>query len=170
MYYTVVVNSDLVNCKTFQVEENNMLNITKNKVQNASSQKHLGLVLDEKLNFESHLKETCAKFNKGIGVIKKLQKTLPRQALLSIYKSFIRPHLDYGDIIYDQPNNESFCQKLESYQYDAALAITGAIRGTSQTKIYNELGLESLLFRSISEDYVLFSRLKKQGCLLICST
>ena len=50
-------------------------------VQNASSQKHLGLVLDEKLNFESHLKEKCAKFNKGISVIKKLQNTLPRQAL-----------------------------------------------------------------------------------------
>ena len=82
-------------------------------VQNASSQKHLGLILDEKLNFESHLKEKCAKFNKGIGIIKKLQNILPRQALLTIYKSFIRPHLDYGDIIYDQPNNESFCQKLQ---------------------------------------------------------
>ena len=34
-------------------------------VQNASSQKHLGLILDEKLNFESHLKEKCLKFNKG---------------------------------------------------------------------------------------------------------
>ena len=64
-------------------------------VQNASSQKHLGLIFDEKLNFESHLKEKCLKFNKGIGIIKKLQNTLPRQALLTIYKSFVRPHLDY---------------------------------------------------------------------------
>ena len=53
------------------------------------------------------------------------------EALLTIYKSFVRPHLDYGDIIYDQPNNESFCQKLWSYKYIAALAITGSIRGTS---------------------------------------
>ena len=53
------------------------------------------------------------------------------EALLAIYKSFVRPHLDYGDIIYDQPNNESFCQKLWSYKYIAALAITGSIRGTS---------------------------------------
>ena len=53
------------------------------------------------------------------------------EALLTIYKSFVRPHLDYGDIIYDQPNNESFCQKLWSYKYIAALAITGLIRGTS---------------------------------------
>ena len=116
-------------------------------VQNASSQGHLGLILDEKLNFEYHLKEKCVKFNKGIGIIKNLQNRLPRQALSTIYKSFVRPHLDYGDIIYDQPNNESFCQKFESHQYNAALFITGAIRGTSQTKIYTELGLEYLKFR-----------------------
>ena len=90
-------------------------------------------MLDEKLNFEYHLKEKRVKFNK------KLQNRLPRQVLLTIYKSLVRPHLDSGDIIYDQTNNESFCQKLESYQYNAALAITGAIRGTSQTKIYKKL-------------------------------
>ena len=56
---------------------------------------------------------------------------MPRQALLTIYKSVVRPHLDYGDIIYDHPKYQSFCQKLESYQYNAALAMTGATRGTS---------------------------------------
>ena len=66
---------------------------------------------------------------------------LPRNFLLTIYKSFIRPHLDYSDIIYDQPNNESFCTKIECIQYNAALAISGATKGTSQTKLYNELGL-----------------------------
>ena len=81
-------------------------------VQNASSQKHLGMILDEKLNFAPHLKEKCLKFNKGIEVIKKLQNILPRQPLLTIYKSFVRPHFDYGDIIYDQPKNESFCQSI----------------------------------------------------------
>ena len=35
-------------------------------VQNASSHKHLGMILDEKLNFESHVKEKCLKFNKGM--------------------------------------------------------------------------------------------------------
>ena len=63
-------------------------------------------------------------------------------------KSFIRPHLDYhGDVIYDQLHNETFCSKLESVQFNAALAITGAIHGTSQTKLYVELGLESLKAR-----------------------
>ena len=69
-------------------------------VQNASSQKHLSLILDEKLNFRYHLKEKYVKFNKGIGIIKKLQNRLPRQALFTIYKSFVTPHLDYRDIIF----------------------------------------------------------------------
>ena len=61
-----------------------------------------------------------------------------------ILDSFIRPHLDYGDIIYDQVHNASFQQKVESIQYNAAVAITGAIRGTSKEILFEKLGLESL--------------------------
>ena len=69
---------------------------------------------------------------------------MPRSSLLTIYNSFIRPYLDYGDIIYDQAYNASFRQKLDSIQYNAALAITGTIRGTSKEKLYDEPGLETL--------------------------
>ena len=58
----------------------------------------------------------------------------------------MRLYLDYGDIIYDQPNNESLNQKIERIQYNTALANTGAIKGTFQSKLYNELGFESLKF------------------------
>ena len=127
----------------------------------SSSQKHLGIHLDEKLNFIHHIKEKISKANKGIGVIKKLNNTLPRKALLTLYKSFVRPHLDYGDIIYDQPNNESFCNKLETLQYNAALAITGSVQGTSKVKLFKELGLESFKsrrwFRHLCSFYNLIS-------------
>ena len=53
---------------------------------------------------------------KGISAIKRLSKMLPQHSLLTIYKSFVRPHLDYGDILYDQPNNKSLCQKIETVQ------------------------------------------------------
>ena len=79
---------------------------------------------------------------KDISVIKKLNVTLPCSSLLTIYKSFIRPHLDYGDVIYDQNNNNRLSQK--SIQYNAVLTITGSIRVTSTEKQYQELGLESL--------------------------
>ena len=49
--------------------------------------------------------------------------------------------------VYDQPNNESFCIKIEHIQYSATLAITGAVKGTSHTKLCKELGLKSLRFR-----------------------
>ena len=55
-----------------------------------------------------------------------------------IYQAFLKPLIDYGCIIYDQPLNESFFEKLESVQYMAALAITGAMQGTSVDKIYQE--------------------------------
>ena len=66
---------------------------------------------------------------------------------INVYKSIIRPHIDYGDVIYDQPNNDSFIGKIESIQYNAALAINGAIKGTSRERLYQELDLESLTKR-----------------------
>ena len=66
---------------------------------------------------------------------------------MTIYKVLLRPIIDYEDVIYDQPQNESFCEKLESVQYKAALAITAAIQDTSRDKIYQELGVESLKSR-----------------------
>ena len=59
--------------------------------------------------------------------MKRLSANLPRWALLTIYKSFIGPHLEHGDILYDKPNNENFQNKIEKVQYKACLAITGAI-------------------------------------------
>ena len=56
--------------------------------------------LDKKLNFEEHLSKVESKGNKTISIIRKLQNVLPRSALLTVYKSFIRPHLDYGNTIY----------------------------------------------------------------------
>ena len=64
---------------------------------------------------------------KRIDIIKRSSVNILRDALLRIYKSFIRPHLDYGDIIYDKPNNESFKNKIENIQYKTCIAITGAI-------------------------------------------
>ena len=59
---------------------------------------------------------------------------LPRTSLLTIYKSFIRPLLNYADVNYDQPSNASFSKKIESVHYYAVLAITETIKGSSLIK------------------------------------
>ena len=101
------------------------------------------------------------KISKTISLLRKIQQILPRSSPLTIYKTFIRSRLDYADIIYDQAYNSAFHDKLESIQYNACLAITGAIRGTSTEKIYQELGLESLKsrrwFRKLCHFYEIFN-------------
>ena len=81
------------------------------------------------------------KGNKNIGLLRKLQNILSRSQLLTIYKTFIRPHLDYGDIIYDQAYIGSFQQKLELLHYNTCLTITGVIRGKTIFTKYLRLTL-----------------------------
>ena len=83
-----------------------------------------------------------------------------------LYKLYVRPHLDYGDVIYHIPQKvcdfshevtlHRLMERLESVQYSAGLAITGAWKGTSRDKIYEELGWESLNDRRWSRRLVLF--------------
>ena len=108
-----------------------------------------------------HIKSITKKISKTMGLLRKFQQILPRSTLLTIYKTFIRSRLDYADIVYDQAYNSAFHDKLESIQYNACLAVTGAIRGTSTEKIYEELGLESLKsrrwFRKLCHFYKIFN-------------
>ena len=81
------------------------------EIKFSSNQKYLGLTLDSKLSFNKHINDKIHQANKGLGLLRKLQTILPRNSLLTIYKSFIRPLLDCADAIYDQPSNASFSKK-----------------------------------------------------------
>ena len=63
-------------------------------------------MLDQQLHFNDHIQSKMTKCYKMIGIIKTLSVNIPHNALLRIYKSFIRANLDCGDISYDKPNNE----------------------------------------------------------------
>ena len=112
--------------------------------------KHLGMILDAKLSFQSHIKEAILKARRGIGLIRYLSKYGSRQMLDQIYELYVRPHLDYGDIVYHKYDPEmklDTTKRLERTQYSAALAVTGAWRGTSRQRLFEELGWESLYKR-----------------------
>ena len=64
--------------------------------------------------------------------------------LVIFYKSFVRSHEDYGDLIHDQPLNQSLSNRKESVQYKAALAITRVMQGSSREELYQELSLDHL--------------------------
>ena len=116
------------------------------EIKLSSNQKHLELTLD-KTSFNEHINYKTHQANKGVGLLWKLQTIQPRSSLLTIYKLFIRRLLNYADMIYDQPSNASFSKKTKSIQYNAALAITGAIKGSSRENLYQALRLEYLYRR-----------------------
>ena len=78
------------------------------------SQKHLGIVPDNQLKFDDHIKMVFRKISKNIDLLRKLHNFLPRAALITIYKAIIRSHLDYSDILYDQAYNMFFHQKRKA--------------------------------------------------------
>ena len=76
-----------------------------------------------------------------------LSVNLPRNALLTIIKSFIRPHLEYGDILHDK---SMIIFRTKWKKFNTCLAITGEIQGTSRERPYDELGLHSLVKRVVA--------------------
>ena len=76
-----------------------------------------------------------------------------------MYKTFVRPHLDYCDIIYHEPPKidnghivtlTAQMEEVEKVQYKAALTVTGAWKGSNRSKLYDELGWEPLTYRRLS--------------------
>ena len=68
-------------------------------VNSTATHKFIGMILDSKLSYENHLQFVFSRVNKTIGLLRKFQPTPPRKSLGTIYKSFIGPHLDYGDVV-----------------------------------------------------------------------
>ena len=95
------------------------------EVETVPHHKHIRLILHETFNFAEHIKEAFIKARRGIGIIRFLSKDVHRDVFDQMYKLYVRPHLDYGDVDYHNQNS-SLMSKLESTEYAAALAVSGA--------------------------------------------
>ena len=155
---------EVIFTRKLQKKDYPLLYFNDSSVKETCEQKHLGMLLDFRFDFQEHWKSLLQKVNKTVALLHKFQNILPRLALLTFYKCFVGSHLDYCDIIYDEVFNNSFHQKIESLKYNAALAFTGAIRGTSREKSYQELGLESLQQRRWYRKLCLFFKIYKNQC------
>ena len=106
----------------------------------------MGVYLDSRLDFAKHIREAVIKASKGISLLKYLSKYVSRKVLDLCYKLYVRPHLDYGDVIYHNQRTDMM-NLIEQVQYKAALIVSGCWQGTSRVKLYDELGWESLTDR-----------------------
>ena len=117
-----------------------------NNVKDAESHTHLGLTLQSSMSWRKHIVQVYEKASKRLNMLKFVTYKLDRSILTSLYKSLIRPLMEYGDVIW---NNCYECDSalLDSVQYEAARLVTGAIKGTSSARLYKELAWECLSSR-----------------------
>ena len=69
-------------------------------IANTSQIKLLGVEIDDKLNFTSHISNICIKASQKVGVLLRLRNLIPCKAKLIIYKSSILPHLTYCHLVW----------------------------------------------------------------------
>jgi hypothetical protein len=111
-------------------------------IKKVQKHKHLGLVVDSKLSWEDHIVEVCDKANRRLGIMRSLKYKLDRLSLERIYIGFIRPLLEYGDIVWDLPGES--LKPLETIQLNAARIVTGATAKSRSEGLYRETGWEPL--------------------------
>jgi hypothetical protein len=104
--------------------------------------KHLGLTLSSDLSWNKHIADMVDKANRRLGIMRSLKHKLDRPSLERIYMGFIRPLLEYGDIVWDSPLET--LNALEMVQKNAARIVVGATARSSTEGVYNETSWESL--------------------------
>ena len=117
-----------------------------NQLQVVTSHKHLGIVLTQSLDWSEYINSLLSKCNRLISIFKRYKYRWSRMALETCYKSFVRPIIEYGNIIYDSCT-QGQSKQIESLQLEAARLVTGTKKGSSPSNLVSELGWESLQSR-----------------------
>ena len=110
------------------------------------SHKHLGVTLTPNLSWNEHISNIIANANKRLCIMKAFKYRMSRQALVTYYHGFIRPLIEYGNVLYDSCTKE-LSDKVEALQLEAARCATGAKHYSSHAALYDELGWISLYDR-----------------------
>ena len=114
-------------------------------IKRVQSHKHLGLIIAKDLSWKEQITESIDKANRRLGIMRSLKYKLDRLSLERIYKGFIRPILEYGNIVWDCTFELTY--KLEAVQLNAARVVVGATARCSTQGLYDETAWEPLSSR-----------------------
>jgi hypothetical protein len=130
------------------------------EIQEVDSHKHLGITLSKDGSWHKHIEDITKKAWTRINVLRSLKFILDRQSLETIYTTFIRPILEYADVVWDNITQAEE-EDLEKIQIEAARIITGATRLVSFNNLYKESALEPLKSRRRKHKLVHFYKMLK---------
>ncbi len=109
-------------------------------IKKVNSTKFLGVLIDDCLNFKSHIDHLVHKLSKYVGLFFKLRHLLPRPALLTLYKTLFEPHLNYCNIIWCN-THPSYLRKLETLQKKIIRAISWAKVNSPTRHLFAHYGI-----------------------------
>jgi hypothetical protein len=67
-----------------------------NEINQVTEEKDLGILIDDKLKFQQHINPQTKKANQRLGMIKRSFRYMDKEVFLTLFKSIVRPHLEYG--------------------------------------------------------------------------
>ncbi|KAK3096455.1 hypothetical protein FSP39_000336 [Pinctada imbricata] len=128
------------------------------EIKRVDEHKHLGLIFNTTCTWRNHFQEITGKAWKRIHLLQTLKFKLDRRTLEIMYNSFIRPLLEYADVIWD--NCYDFeVEALEKIQIEAGRVVTGATKSCSASKILNDLKWETLKTRRYKHRLINFYKM-----------
>jgi hypothetical protein len=116
------------------------------KIAMVSQHTHLGITLSSTLSWKAHILKVYEKACQRLNMLKGLKYKLNRETLDTLYKSLVRPVMEYADVLWDGcMDGES--DLLEFVQYESAKVVTGVMKGTSRNYLMKETGCEDMKLR-----------------------
>ena len=131
-----------------------VLNMNNIELENTCEHKHLGLTFNHTGTWKNHINEIYSKAFSRLNILRMLKYNIDRKSLEKLYFGFIRPILEYGNVVWDNCTKQE-SDLIESVQYEAARIVTGLRKGTSRSKLYSELGWDSLENRRQKQKLIL---------------
>ena len=141
---------------------------TFHQLKNVEEEKDLGVIMDNNLNFKSHISQKISKANSMIYLIKNCFKYLDADMFKTLYKSLIRPHLEYASPIWS-PTAKGEILRLEGVQRRATKLVPGITRLPYIERL-KQLQLPTLEYRRIRQDQILLFNYIQQNIKLDTST
>ena len=132
-------------------------------IHEVTSHKHLGIYLSNDGTWQKHINYIISKaWTRISNVMRKFKFTLDRQFLQNIYVSFIKPLLDYADVVWVNCTKYEV-NALEKLQVEAARIVTGATKLVSLDVLYSETGMETLESRRRSHKLLFYKMINNNS-------
>ena len=112
-------------------------------IAEVDTHKHLRIYLSNDCTWHKHIDYVKDKAWARINIMRKLKFELDRKSLETIYLTFIRPILEYGDIVWDNCTLYEK-QELDKIQTEAARIVTGTTKLISIQTLYDEIKWETI--------------------------